>query len=420
MAQAGYTPSRFSRVAINHSASTKRSIKQSVNIFREYLCQNGVDPAFENLSTEGLDFQLRNFFAAVRSKDGKILSKSSMNCIKFGLIKYLKAEKDVDISADPEFQKSREVYRAVLVDMEKKGFGRYGGVEHKRYHPISPKDLKKLYNDDLAFNISTPTGLQHKVWFEIVFYLCRRGNENLRAMRRDAFAVATDDTGRKYIYQKTNESYTNQKDAATTDGTVGEGRIYEITGSNMCPVLSFEMYTSRLNPNQEALWQRPATTFLEYDEVWYMDFPLGKSNLARMMSKISSLAKLSKKYTNQSIQDTCITLLDKADIAARHIMRTSGHPSETSIHSCAHRPGNKKKRVMSATLSSAIVAPVTPSSCASFATPVAMPGTVVAENVVFRVQNQLQFYENDVLHGPSSIPNKTIRVPNLSIDSKLS
>ena len=218
-------------------------------------------------------------------------------------------------------------------------------------------------------------------------------------MRRDAFAVATDDTGRKYIYQKTDGADKNHTDAATTDDTVGKSRVYEITGSNMCPVLSFEKYISKLNPNQEALWQRPVSTenkgtvgtFIDSDEVWYMDFPVGKNTLSGMMSKISSQANLSKKYSNHSIRATCITLLDKADIEARHIMRTSGHPSESSIRSCAHRPGNKKKRDMSATLSSAIVAPVIPSSCASFATPVAMSGTVVAENVVFRVGNQLQF-----------------------------
>ena len=32
-----------------------------VNLFRDYLCQNGMDPAFENLPKEGLNLQLRNF-----------------------------------------------------------------------------------------------------------------------------------------------------------------------------------------------------------------------------------------------------------------------------------------------------------------------------------------------------------------------
>ena len=334
------------------SRSTKRTIKHSVSIFREYLCQNGIDPAFENLSTEGLDLLLRNFFVAVRTKDGKILRKSSLNCIKYGLTKYLKAEKDVDISADAEFQTSREVYRAILVDMKKKG---YGGVEH--FPPIAPDDLKKLFNDDLAFNISTPTGLQNKVWFEIVFYLCRRGRENLRAMTRDTFAVATDDTGRKYIYQKTDGADKNH-----TDDTVGESRVYEITGSNMCPVLSFEKYISKLNPNQEALWQRPVSTgnkatvgtFIDSDEVWYVGTPLGKNTLSGMMPKISSQANLSNKYSNHSIRATCITLLDKAGIEARHIMRTSGHRSEASIRYYSHRLSDNKNRQISETLSSAV------------------------------------------------------------------
>ena len=61
--------------------------------------------------------------------------------------------------------------------MKKKG---YGGVEH--FPPMDQEDLKTLYTDCHALNSNTPVGLQNKVWFEIMFYLCRRGRENLRTM----------------------------------------------------------------------------------------------------------------------------------------------------------------------------------------------------------------------------------------------
>ena len=40
-------------------------------------------------------------------------------------------------------------------------------VEHKP--PIAPEDLKKLYRSQ-AFDMATPTRLQNKVWFEVMFF----------------------------------------------------------------------------------------------------------------------------------------------------------------------------------------------------------------------------------------------------------
>jgi hypothetical protein len=54
-----------------------------------------------------------------------------------------------------------------------------------------------------------------------------------------------------------------------------------------------------------------------------------------MMPGISEQAKLSFRYTNHSVRATAITALDDADIETRHIMRASGHKSETSIRSYA-------------------------------------------------------------------------------------
>ena len=64
MAQTGDTSSKFASVgdaeiskllADKDSASTKRTIRQAVNLFRDYLWQNGMAPAFDNLPKEGLN-----------------------------------------------------------------------------------------------------------------------------------------------------------------------------------------------------------------------------------------------------------------------------------------------------------------------------------------------------------------------------
>lgn len=66
-----------------------------------------------------------------------------------------------------------------------------------------------------------------------------------------------------------------------------------------------------------------------------------------MMAEISKLGCLSRVYTNHCVRATSITALDNAGIEARHIMRASGHRSESSIRSYSCRLSETKKREIS-------------------------------------------------------------------------
>ena len=44
------------------------------------------------------------------------------------------------------------------------------------------------------------------------------------------------------------------------DDSTGEGRMYEIPESPYCPVKTFELCLSKLNPALSCLWQRPRAT----------------------------------------------------------------------------------------------------------------------------------------------------------------
>jgi len=114
------------------------------------------------------------------------------------LKKHIVETMDLDISDKTRFPNSNKMYEAVLVDMKKKGLG---VVDHKP--PITQDDLKKLYSSDTpVFNVNSAAGLQSKVWFEIMFYLCRRGQENLREMKKSTFAVATEGERRYVTFTK--------------------------------------------------------------------------------------------------------------------------------------------------------------------------------------------------------------------------
>ena len=111
--------------------------------------------------------------------------------------------------------------------------------------------------------------------------------------------------------------------------------MYE-TGGIKCPVMSYRLYLDKLHPESNFLWQRPRTMYSGSD-TWFCNVPIGKNTLGGFMSKLSKKHNLSMIYTNHSIRATSVTVMDEADIEARHIMKVSGHKSESRIRSYARR-----------------------------------------------------------------------------------
>uniref|UniRef100_A0A8W8P5J4 EGF-like domain-containing protein n=1 Tax=Magallana gigas TaxID=29159 RepID=A0A8W8P5J4_MAGGI len=195
------------------SVSTKRTINRSVSLFRTFLIAKRGSGDFEGLSKQELNENLRLFYVSIRTKSGTNLKVSSLNSIKYGLSKYLKDNCKIDIHGS-EFHESKVVFKAAITDMKKKGFG---SVDHKQ--AISTEDLNKLFNSEtIVFNVNTPCGLQSKVWFDLMFYLCRRGRENLRKMTKETFGIETDAIGREYVFQAIDEADKNHGTAPLPNG----------------------------------------------------------------------------------------------------------------------------------------------------------------------------------------------------------
>lgn len=179
------------------SKQTQRTVKRGVNRFRQFLTTNSVDSNFETFTKPDINENLRKFYVAVRKEDGEMMKSTSLTSLKYGLSKYLKDELEIDVQNDSDFTTSNNVYQAVLTDLKKKGLG---SVEHKPN--ICQEDLQKLYDpSNVATNPDTPSGLLHKVWFDVMIYLCRRGRENQREMTKETFSVMTDGSGRQFVQQ---------------------------------------------------------------------------------------------------------------------------------------------------------------------------------------------------------------------------
>lgn len=292
-----------------------------------------------------LNNQLRYYYASDRQKNGEELKKKSLDSLKYGISKHLLDTYNINLK-DQQFLSSNETYKSKVKQLKRSG---HGSVDHKPV--ISDSDLEKLNDECVPFNINTPCGLQNKVWFDVMYYLLRRGQENLRNMTKSTFAIGTDSTGRKFVHQIIGESTKNHGVDDTPDDTTGECKIYEQPESPFCPVKCFEKYLSKLSPKIDALWQRPLEAFEQTSDIWYFGAPLGKNTLSRMMSTISRQAGLSKIYTNHCLRATSITKLDRNGFEARHIMRASGHKSESSIRSYSTHLSEEQQRDMSDCLS---------------------------------------------------------------------
>ena len=323
-----------------NSENTNKATNVAWNIFCSYVIVKSTNIDVESASVSEINDILRKFYVEIRKQDHSLYSKSSFNSIRAGIHRKIKEMRpEIDIIMDKDFQPANEVFRAQCVHLKKEGLGK---VLHKP--PITLEDMRTLYTS-LVFSVSTPKSLQRKVFFDVMLFLCRRGQENLRNLNKSDFSLKTDGYGKQYVEKFVDEMTKNRREG--NDAEKG-GIIYE-TGSPYCPVASFKLYISHLNPNINTFFQRPKSSVLKFGP-WYDAQVLGVNYLGNLMKNISADAKLSVMYTNHCIRATSVTILDESGVEARHIMSVSGHRTESSIRSYA-RTSIGMKRKMSENLS---------------------------------------------------------------------
>ena len=153
-----------------------------------------------------LSAMLVNFYADARKKKGAHYKLSALKSIRFGLARHFSSEHGIDIIKDPTFKRANEVFYAVCVGLKRAGLGK---VDHTP--SLEENDLKYIYCST-TMSAKTPTGLQHETWFDIMYFLCKRGRENLSTKTKDTFKVATDSHGREYVYQHRDELDKNHRE----------------------------------------------------------------------------------------------------------------------------------------------------------------------------------------------------------------
>ena len=244
------------------------------------------------------------------------------------------------LTDDVEFRHSNEVLTGIFKMLSREG------LDNVRHHnPIEQGDLDKL-KTTRTIGIHSPVALQRLVWLNIAMHFARRGREGYRNMSRDSYRVSVDGDGRKYIEHTFCEKTKNHQGAKATDSYMPQGRIYEIEGDDHCPVRAYELYLSLLNPELDALWQKPNCNWLKTG-IWYVKHPVGVNTLSSIMKSMCKEAQLTNIYTNHCTRVTASVILNEDGFNETDIIKVTGHKSTNSLKNYNHRATTSKKREMS-------------------------------------------------------------------------
>lgn len=100
--------------------------------------------------------------------------------------------------------------------------------------------------------------------------------------------------GRRYYEFRSHFASKNHQGGLTDNPDESDGKMFEVPNSKRCPVKTLESFLKHLNPNLQALFQRPREVSTKFqpqkDEVWYCNSPVGKSTLENMMKNMSTSA----------------------------------------------------------------------------------------------------------------------------------
>ena len=102
---------------------------------------------------------------------------------------YISDRRNIDFMTNEVFNRANKVFDAILKDNKAKW---KGNIKHKE--SISSEDIEKLNDYFSKYILPNPLILQQFMQFNLMFYLCRRGHENLTGMPKDTFEASENST----------------------------------------------------------------------------------------------------------------------------------------------------------------------------------------------------------------------------------
>ena len=206
-----------------------------------------------------------------------------------------------------------------LRDQESKGYDK-----SRRKEPILQTDLDLIYTNYFIPHFDNdPVCLLHKVYFDIAFFLGKRGQEGLRKLTKDSFELKVTSEGKEYFEMKFNES--TKKSQGDNYNEMNEQPILLAQpGKRCCPVKSLKLYLSKLT-KIDALFQCPNAHYQFPKSRWDKASPVGENTIAKFLKQICEFSGLKKVYTNHCIRGTTATAMYKSGYSLHNINQVTKH-----------------------------------------------------------------------------------------------
>ena len=158
--------------------------------YMEYCRSIGIDNE-DVLKAQNRDVvfdSVRRFAVSVRTLNGELFSRSTFKVLLWSVKRYVFELTGFNVSNDPKFKYVTKNMELQINKSEK-------SIVKPRTQ-ITPQDLITIYN---SLDDSNPTNLQHKVFFTVLFLMCKRGALNMHSQTKSTFQVCSDSENREYI-----------------------------------------------------------------------------------------------------------------------------------------------------------------------------------------------------------------------------
>lgn len=164
--------------------NTKKVTKVWLNVITYYMKEKKLGLCIDKITTKDLPNFLFKFYSEVRRENGELYSNTLLKSMRAGINRYIKETRSIDIVSNGRFIKANELFKGVQLQGKKAGKGR---IKHKEH--IEPQDLECLQDYFSKYMEPNPEILQQYVMFNVIYYLCRRGRQNLATLTVDMFEV---------------------------------------------------------------------------------------------------------------------------------------------------------------------------------------------------------------------------------------
>ena len=218
------------------SKNTNKAVKCAVGCLEAYLSEKSMG-TIADIDLDKWPEVLENFYTNACTKKGERYHVQTLKSMRSCLNRFFTEKMKINIIEDKSFNSANLMFKSVQVHSKKQG-----KAVTKKTEKISDYDMKLISNYFNVDHVKSPNPkiLRQCVMFNIIYYLCQRGQENLYDMTDDFFEIEVEPTGERYVHQVRDELDKNHHESTTQ--IPNQGWMYEVEGEKFNSLVILALY----------------------------------------------------------------------------------------------------------------------------------------------------------------------------------